>query len=86
MPSLGNLWYTLGIDSKQLDADFKKINDKLKNAGSDLLINPKLAKSINEILPKGIKLELDLLYFVPELYSQEHAIILVSFRFNHLLF
>lgn len=59
MPSLGNLWYTLGIDSKQLDADFKKINDKLKNAGSDLLINPKLAKSINEILPKGIKLELD---------------------------
>ena len=59
MPSLGNLWYTLGIDSKQLDAEFKKINDKLKNAGSDLLINPKLAKSINEILPKGIKLELD---------------------------
>ncbi len=41
------------------DADFKKINEKLKNAGSDLLINPKLAKSINEILPKGIKLELD---------------------------
>lgn len=58
MPSLGNLWYTMGIKDLT-DADFKKINEKLKNAGSDLLINPKLAKSINEILPKGIKLELD---------------------------
>ena len=58
MPSLGNLWYTMGIKDLT-DADLKKINEKLKNAGSDLLINPKLAKSINEILPKGIKLELD---------------------------
>lgn len=41
------------------DADLKKINDKLKNAGSELYLTPKLAKDINEILPKGLKLELD---------------------------
>lgn len=58
MPSLGSLWYTMGIRD-MTDADLKKINDKLKNAGSEILINPKLAKSINEILPKGIKIELD---------------------------
>lgn len=41
------------------DADLQKINAKLKNAGSEITLNPKLAKSINEILPKGIKIELD---------------------------
>lgn len=49
----------MGIDAKQLDIDLKKINDKLKNAGSELYLTPKLAKDINEILPKGLKLELD---------------------------
>lgn len=58
MPSLGNLWYTMGIKDLT-DADLKKINDKLKNAGSELYLTPKLAKDINEILPKGLKLELD---------------------------
>lgn len=33
MPSLGNLWYTLGIDSKQLDAELKSAEAKLKNLG-----------------------------------------------------
>lgn len=45
---------------RDLTADgLAKINEKLKKAGSDLLINPKLAKSINDILPKGVKIELD---------------------------
>ena len=58
MPELGSLWWRMGIKDLT-DADIKKINDKLKNLGSDLLINPKLAKSVTEILPKGIKLELE---------------------------
>ena len=58
MPELGSLWWRMGIKDFT-DADIKKINDKLKNLGSDLLINPKLAKSVTEILPKGIKLELE---------------------------
>ena len=58
MPELGSLWYSVGLKDLT-DADIKKINDKLKNLGSDLLINPKLAKSVTEILPKGIKLELE---------------------------
>lgn len=31
MPALGSLWYTLGIDSKQIDADLKSVEAKLKN-------------------------------------------------------
>lgn len=58
MPNLGSLWYTMGIRD-MTDADLRKINDKLAKAGSDLLINPKLARSVNDLLPKGIKLELD---------------------------
>ena len=58
MPSLGNLFYTMSIRDLT-DADLQKINAKLKNAGSEITLNPKLAKSINEILPKGIKIELD---------------------------
>lgn len=34
MPSLGNLWYTMGIKDLT-DADLKKI-EKLKNAGDSL--------------------------------------------------
>lgn len=49
----------MGIDAKQLDIDLKKINDRLKNAGSEILLTPKLSKSVNDILPKGIKIELD---------------------------
>lgn len=33
MPSLGSLWYTLGIDSRQLDAELKAAEAKLKNLG-----------------------------------------------------
>lgn len=33
MPALGSLWYTLGIDSKQIDADLKSVEAKLKNLG-----------------------------------------------------
>lgn len=58
MPSLGSLYYTMGIRD-MTDADIKKINDKLKNAGSEILLTPKLSKSVNDILPKGIKIELD---------------------------
>lgn len=58
MPNLGSLWYTMGIRD-MTDADLRKINDKLAKAGSDLLINPHLARSVNDLLPKGIKLELD---------------------------
>lgn len=58
MPSLGNLFYTIGLQDLT-DKDLQKINDKLKNVGSELRITPKLAKSVNEILPKGVKIELD---------------------------
>lgn len=33
MPALGSLWYTLGIDSKKIDADLKSVEAKLKNLG-----------------------------------------------------
>lgn len=58
MPSLGNLWWTMGIKDLT-DADLKKINEKLKNVGSEILLTPKLIKNITDILPKGVKLELD---------------------------
>lgn len=35
MPLLGDLWYTMGIKDLTY-ADFKKINEKLKNAGDSL--------------------------------------------------
>ena len=50
MPSLGNLWYTLGIKDLT-DADLKKINAKLKDLGSEIQITPKFVKSLTEILP-----------------------------------
>lgn len=58
MPSLGSLYYTIGLQDLT-DKDLQKINDKLKNVGSELRITPKLVKSVNEILPKGVKIELD---------------------------
>lgn len=58
MPELGSLWWRMGIKDFT-DADIKKINDKLKNLGSDLFLNPQLAKPVKEILPQGLTLELD---------------------------
>ncbi len=58
MSSLGSLYYTLGIRDLT-DADFKRINAKLKDAGSELRVKPVLTKDINDLLPKGLKLELD---------------------------
>lgn len=58
MPELGSLWYSVGLKDLT-DADIKKINDKLKNLGSDLFLNPQFAKPVKEILPQGLKLELD---------------------------
>lgn len=58
MPSLGNLFYTMSIRDLT-DADIQKINAKLKNLGAEIAVNPKLAKSVNEILPKGVRIELD---------------------------
>ena len=65
MPELGSLWYTVGLKD-MTDATIKKINDKLKELGSDLVLNPKLAKSIDEILPKGITVTV-----TPDKVSQE---------------
>ena len=58
MPELGSLWYSVGLKDLT-DADIKKINEKLKNLGSDLFLNPQFAKPVTEILPQGLKLELD---------------------------
>ena len=58
MPELGSLWYSVGLKDLT-DADIKKINDKLKNLGSDLFLNPQLAKPVKEILPQGLTLEFD---------------------------
>lgn len=58
MPSLGNLFYTIGLQDLT-DKDLQKINEKLKNMGSDISITPSLTKSVDEILPKGVGIELD---------------------------
>ena len=58
MPSLGNLWYTLGIKDLT-DADLKKINAKLKDLGSEIQITPKFVKSLTEILPKEVPIKLN---------------------------
>ena len=58
MPELGSLWYSVGLKDLT-DADIKKINEKLKSLGSDLFLNPQFAKPVKEILPQGLKLELD---------------------------
>lgn len=33
MPSLGNLWYAVGLDTKQLDAELNAVKSKLQNLG-----------------------------------------------------
>lgn len=50
MPSLGNLWYQLGIKD-MTDADLKKINANLEKYGGSITVTPQF--------PKGFKLELD---------------------------
>lgn len=59
MPSLGSLWYQLGIKDLT-DADLQKINAKLKNLGFDIQLTPKILKDLTQsAVPKGIKIELD---------------------------
>lgn len=59
MPSLGSLFYTMGIRD-YTDADLKKINAKLKNLGFDITLTPKILKDLTQAaVPKGIKIELD---------------------------
>lgn len=59
MPSLGSLWYNMGIRDLT-DADLQKINAKFKNLGFDIQLTPKILKDITQsAVPKGIKIELD---------------------------
>ncbi|MDE7345414.1 MAG: hypothetical protein K2N48_01585 [Muribaculaceae bacterium] len=58
MPNLGALWYALSLDTKQLEADLQRINNKLKDAGATITVNPVLGKTINDILPKGVDVEI----------------------------
>lgn len=59
MPSLGSLYYALGIKD-MTDADLQKINSKLKNLGFDITLTPKILKDLTQsAVPKGIKIELD---------------------------
>lgn len=59
MPTLGSLWWTMGIKDLT-DADLKKINAKLKSVGSEIQLTPKILKDLTQsAVPKGIKIELD---------------------------
>ncbi len=58
MPSLGSLWYDVMLKD-MTDADLQKINKKLKDLNAGVSITPKLTQSLNDLLPKGLKLELD---------------------------
>lgn len=58
MASLGSLFYTMGIRDLT-DADFQKINKKLEKAGSTIKITPEMVKPVKDLIPKGLKLELD---------------------------
>lgn len=59
MPSLGSLWYNMGIHDLT-DADLQKINAKFKNLGFDIQLTPKILKDITQsAVPTGIKIELD---------------------------
>lgn len=59
MPSLGSLWWAMGIKDLT-DADLKKINAKFKNLGFDITLTPKILKDITQsAVPKGVKIELD---------------------------
>ena len=53
MPSLGNLWYTLGIK------DLTDADPKLKDLGSEIQITPKFVKSLTEILPEEVPIKLN---------------------------
>ena len=57
MANLGSLYYTMGIRDLT-DADLQRINKKLQDAGATITVNPVLAKSINDILPKGVDVEI----------------------------
>lgn len=58
MPSLGSLWYQMGIKDLT-DADLQKINTKLKNLGADIQLIPKIDKiTTQDAVPKGVKIEL----------------------------
>lgn len=57
MANLGSLYYTLGLRDLT-DADLEKINKKLESAGATITVNPTLAKSINDLLPKGVDIEI----------------------------
>lgn len=58
MPSLGSLWYNMGIRDLT-DADLQKINKKLQDLGASIKLTPKLSTAVSDILPRGVKLELD---------------------------
>lgn len=58
MANLGSLYYTLGIRDLT-DADLQKINKKLEKAGSTIKITPEMVKPVKDLIPKGIKIELD---------------------------
>lgn len=58
MPSLGNLWYQLGIKDLT-DADLQRINTKLKNLGAGITLTPEITKALAQAaVPTGIKIEL----------------------------
>lgn len=59
MPSLGNLWYTLGVKD-MTEADITKINSRLKSQGFDIKLTPRILKDLTQsAVPRGIKIELD---------------------------
>ncbi|MDE7440886.1 MAG: hypothetical protein K2M69_01810 [Muribaculaceae bacterium] len=58
MANLGSLFYTMGIRDLT-DADLQKINKKLEKAGSTIKITPEMVKPVKDLIPKGLKLELD---------------------------
>lgn len=59
MPSLGDLHYSLSIRDNT-EADLRKINEKLRNLGFDIVLTPKILKDITQAaVPKGVKIELD---------------------------
>lgn len=59
MPSLGDLHYSLSIRDNT-EADLRKINEKLRNLGFDIVLTPKMLKDITQAaVPKGVKIELD---------------------------
>lgn len=59
MADLGALYYAMHLKDLT-DADFKRINSKLKNLGAEVQITPKILKDMAQLnVPKGVKIELD---------------------------